>query len=58
MLPVTEGIGQLIMENGNAIQLKEQAQKEGYYYDLRTAGLLKVKNGITSLEEINRVTKD
>ena len=58
IMPVTESIGQLIMENGNAIQLKEQAIKEGYYYDLRTAGLLKVKNGITSLEEINRVTKD
>ena len=58
IMPVSEGIGQLIMENGNAIQLKEQAIKEGYYYDLRTAGLLKVKNGITSLEEINRVTKD
>lgn len=58
MLPVSEGIGQLILENGNAIQLKEQALKEGHYYDLRTAGLKKVKKGITSLEEINRVTKD
>lgn len=58
IMPVTETIGQLIMENGNAIQLKEQALKEGYYYDLRTAGLLKVKSGITSLEELNRVTKD
>jgi type IV pilus assembly protein PilB len=58
MLPVSEGIGQLILESGNAIQLKEQALKEGHYYDLRTAGLKKVKRGITSLEEINRVTKD
>jgi len=58
MLPVSEDIGQLIMENGNAIQLKEQALKEGYYYDLRAAGLRKVKSGITSLEEVNRVTKD
>ncbi len=58
MMPVSENIGQLIMENGNAVQLKEQALKEGYYYDLRAAGLRKVKNGITSLEEINRVTKD
>ncbi len=58
ILPVTEGIGQLIMEEGNAIQLKELALKEGYYYDLRTAGLMKVKAGITSLEEINRITKD
>ena len=58
MLPVSEGIGQLILESGNSIQLKEQALKEGHYYDLRTAGLKKVKQGITSLEEINRVTKD
>lgn len=58
MLPVSEGIGQLILESGNAIQLKEQALKEGHYYDLRRAGLKKVKQGITSLEEINRVTKD
>jgi len=58
MLPVSEGISQLILESGNAIQLKEQALKEGHYYDLRTAGLKKVKKGVTSLEEINRVTKD
>ncbi|WP_456373286.1 type IV-A pilus assembly ATPase PilB [Thiolapillus sp.] len=58
ILPVTDGIGQLIMEEGNAIQLKELALKEGYYYDLRTAGLKKVREGITSLEEINRITKD
>jgi len=58
VLPVTEAIGQLIMEEGNAIRLKELALKEGYYYDLRTAGLMKVKAGITSLEEINRITKD
>ncbi len=58
ILPVTDAIGQLIMEEGNAIQLKELALKEGYYYDLRTAGLMKVKAGITSLEEINRITKD
>ncbi len=58
ILPVSEGIAQIILEEGNAMQLKEQALKEGYYYDLRTAGLLKVKNGITSLEEINRITKD
>ncbi|BAO43521.1 type IV-A pilus assembly ATPase PilB [Thiolapillus brandeum] len=58
ILPVSEGIAQIILEEGNAMQLKDQALKEGYYYDLRTAGLLKVKNGITSLEEINRITKD
>ncbi len=58
LMPVSEEIGRLIMQDGNAAQLKEQAIKEGYYYDLRTAGLKKVKAGITSLEEINRITKD
>ncbi|WP_456376963.1 type IV-A pilus assembly ATPase PilB [Thiolapillus sp.] len=58
IMPISEGIAQIILEEGNAMQLKEQALKEGYYYDLRTAGLLKVKNGLTSLEEINRITKD
>ncbi len=58
ILPITENIGQVIMSDGNAMQLKEQALKDGYYYDLRTAGLRKVRNGLTSLEEINRITKD
>ncbi|MGV6826027.1 MAG: type IV-A pilus assembly ATPase PilB [bacterium] len=58
VLPVSEGIGQLIMENGNSIELKERALREGKYYDLRAAGLRKVKAGVTSLEELNRVTKD
>ncbi|HDK37402.1 MAG TPA: type IV-A pilus assembly ATPase PilB [Thiolapillus brandeum] len=58
VMPISDGITQLILEEGNAMQLKEQALKEGYYYDLRTAGLLKVKSGQTSLEEVNRITKD
>jgi type IV pilus assembly protein PilB len=45
------------MENGNSIQLAEQAKKEGYP-DLRLSGLGKVRAGILSLEELNRVTKD
>jgi type IV pilus assembly protein PilB len=43
------------MEGGNAMQIAEQASKEGVI-DLRQAGLNKVKDGVTSLEEINRVT--
>jgi len=50
-------MGRLIMEGGNAIQLGDQARREGVY-DLRQSGLRKVKAGVTSLEEINRVTKD
>jgi len=45
------------MEEGNSIQIAEQARKEGFN-DLRTSGLLKAMQGITSLEEVNRVTKD
>ena len=43
------------MEGGNAMQIADQAISEGVV-DLRQAGLNKVKNGVTSLEEINRVT--
>ncbi len=57
VMPVSEAIGRIIMENGNAMQLADQAGKEGVA-DLRTSGLKKVQHGVTSLEEINRVTKD
>ena len=57
VLAISEEMGTLIMENGNAIQLAEQAEKEGYN-DLRASGLNKVREGILSLEELNRVTKD
>ncbi len=55
VMPVTEDIGRIIMEGGNSMQINEQADKEGVW-DLRRAGLQKVRDGITSLEEINRVT--
>ena len=57
VMPVSEEMGKIIMEGGNALQLAEQASKEGVA-DLRASGLQKVKDGITSLEEVNRVTKD
>ncbi len=57
VLPISEEMGNLIMENGNSIQLAEQAEKEGFA-DLRASGLQKVRDGILSLEELNRVTKD
>ena len=57
VMKVSESIGRLIMEGGNAMQLAEQAKREGVT-DLRHSGLRKVKAGITSLEEINRGTKD
>ena len=55
VLEVTEEIGRIIMEGGNAIQIADAATREGVV-DLRRAGLNKVKEGITSLEEVNRVT--
>ncbi|MCG5510556.1 type IV-A pilus assembly ATPase PilB [Ectothiorhodospira lacustris] len=57
VLPISETMQRIILEGGNAMQLAEQASKEGVD-DLRRAGLLKVKAGVTSLEEVNRVTKD
>ncbi|NBC14257.1 MAG: type IV-A pilus assembly ATPase PilB [Gammaproteobacteria bacterium] len=57
VIKVSEEMGRLIMEGGNSIQLADQADKEGYA-DLRRAGLRKVKAGVTSLLELNRVTKD
>ncbi|HEC29924.1 MAG TPA: type IV-A pilus assembly ATPase PilB [Gammaproteobacteria bacterium] len=57
VMPVSEETGRIIMEGGNALQIADQAAKEGIN-DLRRSGLNKVKEGITSLEEINRITKD
>lgn len=55
VMPVSDGMRRLIMENRNAMELADQARREGIR-DIRQSGLLKVRNGITSLEEINRVT--
>jgi type IV pilus assembly protein PilB len=55
VMPVTDAIGRIIMEGGNAIDISDQAAKEGVW-DLRRAGLEKVKQGLTSIEEVNSVT--
>jgi type IV pilus assembly protein PilB len=57
VMPVSETMGRIILDGGNSMQLAEQASREGIR-NLRDSGLKKVKDGITSLEEINRVTKD
>ena len=57
VMPVSETMGKLIMEGGSSLQLEEQADKEGVN-NLRRSGLRKVMQGITSLKELNRVTKD
>ena len=57
VMEVSETMGRIIMEGGNAIQIASQAGEEGVW-DLRRAALQKVIDGHTSLEEINRVTID
>jgi type IV pilus assembly protein PilB len=57
VLPISEEIGRIIMASGNALQIAEQAKREGIN-DLRQSGLNKVRMGLTSLEEVNRVTTD
>lgn len=57
VVKITPALQRIIMEEGNSIQIADQARKEGFH-DLRTSGLLKAMQGITSLEEVNRVTKD
>jgi type IV pilus assembly protein PilB len=55
VLPVTEAIARIILAAGSAVDIAAQAVKEGVW-DLRRSGLEKVKNGLTSLEEVNSVT--
>jgi len=55
VMPVTEAMGRIIMEGGNAISISDQAAKEGVW-DLRRSGLEKVRQGMTSLDEVNSVT--
>src|ERR1700684_2403364 len=57
VMPVTETIGRIIMEGGGAININDQATRDGVW-NLRRSGLEKVRNGVTSLEEINSVTID
>jgi type IV pilus assembly protein PilB len=55
VLPITDAIARIILAAGSAVDIAEQAAKEGVW-DLRRSGLEKVKNGLTSLEEVNSVT--
>ena len=55
VMPVTETIGRIIMEGGGAIDIGDQATKDGIW-NLRRSGLQKVSDGVTSLEEVNNVT--
>jgi len=57
VMALSEEMGRLIMGGANSIDLADQARKEGIP-DLRRSALVKVKSGLLSLEEANRVTKD
>ncbi|MDC7807768.1 type IV-A pilus assembly ATPase PilB [Luteimonas sp BLCC-B24] len=57
VMPMSEAIQEIILQGGNAMQIAEVAQKAGVS-DLRQSALEKVRQGLTSLAEINRVTKD
>jgi type IV pilus assembly protein PilB len=55
VLPLTESIARIILAGGSAVDIGDQAAKEGVW-DLRRSGLEKVKVGLTGLEEVNSVT--
>jgi type IV pilus assembly protein PilB len=57
VMPISDEMRQIIMRNGSALDIAEQAGKEGVR-NLRQSGLLKVKQGVTSLEEIEAVTNE
>ncbi|CAG0949023.1 putative type II secretion system protein HxcR [Burkholderiales bacterium] len=57
VMPISDEMRILIMRNGNALEIADLARKEGIR-NLRQSGLLKVKSGVTSLEEIEAVTNE
>jgi len=57
VVKITPDIGRIIMEEGNSLEIATQAKKEGFR-NLRVSALMKAAQGVTSLEEVNRVTKD
>lgn len=57
VMPMAEQIQRIVLEGGNALQIADAALAAGVK-DLRLSALLKARNGVTSLAEINRVTKD
>ncbi len=57
VVKITPALQQIIMEDGNSIDIDQQMRKEGFN-NIRTSGLEKVMQGLTTLAEVNRVTKD
>lgn len=54
LLPISEAINQLLLNHGSTAEIEQAAHKAGML-DLSAAALLKVQNGITSMQEIQRV---
>ena len=57
VMPISENMRALILSGGNAMEMATLSKSEGVN-DLRTSGLVKVRQGITSLEEIDRITEE
>jgi type IV pilus assembly protein PilB len=57
VMPISENIQKIILEEGNAVDIAKQAQRDGVR-DLRQAGLVKVRAGLTTLEEVVSVTNE
>lgn len=57
LMPISESIERIILNNGSAMEIEEQAQLEGIR-NLRQSGLLKVRQGLTSLEEVLGCTNE
>jgi type IV pilus assembly protein PilB len=57
VLPITDAIARIILAGGSAVEIGDEAAREGVW-DLRRSGLEKVKSGLTSLEEVNSVTTE
>jgi type IV pilus assembly protein PilB len=57
VVPISNAMSQMIMKQGNSMDFDKIAREEGHP-DLRRSGLLKAMQGLTSLAEINRITKD
>jgi type IV pilus assembly protein PilB len=57
VMPISDEMRRVIMRGGNALEIADQARLEGVR-DLRQSGLLKVRQGVTSLEEVMGVTNE
>ncbi|CAA6816230.1 MAG: Type IV fimbrial assembly, ATPase PilB [uncultured Thiotrichaceae bacterium] len=56
-MPISAAMGRMVMDGANSLDIADQAQKEGVK-DLRQSGLEKVRQGVTSITELERITKD